>query len=953
MTLSYSDTSIEALKFFYSYASEDEEWRKRIEIHLSTLKRQGLISGWYDRNISAGTERKNEINIHLDEAHIILLLVSPDFIASDYCYSEEMKHAMELHETGGTRVIPIILRSTDWKGTPFEKLQVLPTNALPIAKWADRDDALLDVVQSIRKVIEELRASTAQLPDLKDKLKTKRSSLPIWNIPHRRNPFFTGREDLLKFIYDELTTSKSAALTQPQAISGLGGIGKTQVAVEYAYRYRDNYDAVLWIKADSYDTFISDLKAIADLLGLPEKYEQDQKLVISAVKRWLHAHTGWLMVIDNLENLEMISDFIPQAEKGHSLLTTRVQALGALAQQIEIDKMEPEEGALFLLRRAKIIVPDALLDAVSHIHLDKAQEISQALGGLPLALDQAGAYIEETKCGLSGFLKLYTERRIDLLKRRGKLISDHPESVATTFSLSFDKVQQGNPGSAALLQLCAFLHPDEIPEEVFTAGVPDLGPVLEPIAADPFLLNEAIGELLKYSLLRRNVDTQTITVHRLVQVVLKDTMNMEAQHQWAEKAVRSVNRVLPDVDLAIIGFLHQRYLLQALICTELITKWNMAFEEAGHLLYQTAGYLQRSARYDQAETLHQQALGIRKKVLGPEHPDTVDSLTMLAWIYYAEGKYSQAKQFSEQALTIRKKVLGPEHPDTASSLSQLAVIYRKQGNYPLAEQFHQQSLEIFIQKKGLESADTAFGLQNLAGLYRTQRKFAQAESLAQKALAIREKILGFEHPDTAFSLTTLAQLYQTQGKYGQAEQLYQRALKIREKILGPEHPSVAFIFNNLARLYQTQGKYGQAEQLYQRALEIYEQTVGSDTADTAFTLDRLAKLYRTQGKNEQAELLYRRVLEISEKLLGPEHPEIIRYLSNLASLFLKQRKYTQTEPLYQRLLAIHEAIMGSESPNTASVLEKYADLLLKMKREEEAMIFKNRAKAIRDKQSTR
>ena len=121
MTLSYSDTSIEALKFFYSYASEDEEWRKRIEIHLSTLKRQGLISGWYDRNISAGTERKNEINIHLDEAHIILLLVSPDFIASDYCYSEEMKHAMELHETGGTRVIPIILRSTDLEGYTFRK----------------------------------------------------------------------------------------------------------------------------------------------------------------------------------------------------------------------------------------------------------------------------------------------------------------------------------------------------------------------------------------------------------------------------------------------------------------------------------------------------------------------------------------------------------------------------------------------------------------------------------------------------------------------------------------------------------------------------------------------------------------------------------------------------------------------------------------------------------------
>src|SRR6266568_4717210 len=292
MTMTQKPTK--ALELFYSYAHTDERWRRRLEIHLSNLQRRGLITGWHDRNISAGTAWASEIDKHLNTAHIILLLISPDFIASDYCYSIEMKRAMERHKAGEARIIPVILRPTDWEGTPFKQLQALPTNAKPLTRWQDIDEALLDVANGIRKVVEEL--STNLFP-------THPSF--VCNIPYRRNPSFTGRENLLKHLHETLTTTKATALTQPQAITGLGGIGKTQTAVEYAYRYCDEYRFVLWVSAATRDTLISDFVTLADLLHLPEKEEQNQNIVVAAIKRWLESHKAWLFILDNADDLVM------------------------------------------------------------------------------------------------------------------------------------------------------------------------------------------------------------------------------------------------------------------------------------------------------------------------------------------------------------------------------------------------------------------------------------------------------------------------------------------------------------------------------------------------------------------------------------------------------------------------------------------------------------------------
>ncbi len=448
---------------------------------------------------------------------------------------------------------------------------------------------------------------------------TDAASPRIWSMPFTRNPFFTGRDNLLTRLHTTLATGKQAALSQPQAISGLGGIGKTQTAIEYAYCYRDDYNAIFWLKAESRETLLSDVLTLAQLLNLSQQPDQDQEQVVEMIKIWFQSHTGWLLIFDNADDLTMIRDFLPAGSQGHILLTTRSQVTGNIAKRIDVERMETEEGTFFLLHRAGLL-EDATLDAIPEIERAKARELVEEVGGLPLALDQAGAFIEETQCGLTDYLQLYRTRQDELLKRRGRLVTDHPDSVATTWSLSFEKVEQANPIAADLLRLCAFLDPDVIPEELITKGASELGPVLKAVAAEPMQLNEAIADVRTYSLLRRNPD-HTLTIHRLVQAVLKQGMNKSTERRWAERAVRAINRAFPEVEYST-WLQCQHYMPQVQTCAALIDQWGMTFPEATQLLMRAGDYLRESAQYAQAEQLYQRALAIHEKMEGPEHPST-------------------------------------------------------------------------------------------------------------------------------------------------------------------------------------------------------------------------------------------------------------------------------------------------------------------------------------------
>jgi tetratricopeptide (TPR) repeat protein len=632
----------------------------------------------------------------------------------------------------------------------------------------------------------------------------------IWTVPYRRNPFFTGRETVLTHLHTHLTATRTAALTQPQAISGLGGIGKTHIAVEYAYRHQQDYRAVLWVNAATRETVIADYVTLAARLQLPEKDALDQTITVAAVKHWLENTSDWLLIFDNADDLVLVEDFLPVKGHGHLLLTTRAQAPGTLAKRLEVQEMDTQEGTLLLLRRANVLAPDAPLDQASLEDRTSAEAIVHAMDGLPLVLDQAGAYIEETACGLTTYLERYQHQPMPLLERRGVSGKDHPLPVAKTWSLSFGQVERQSPAAADLLRLCAFLAPDAIPEELMVEGASELTPLLQSMVTTPSLLDEAIALLRRFSLLRRNPQDHTLSVHRLVQAVLRASLSEHTQQAWAERTVRAVNQAFPTVSVETWSQC-QHYLPHAQTCADLITQYDLAFPEAAHLLNQAAGYLYDRGLYTEAEPLYQRALAIREQVLGANHPDTATSLNNLAELYRAQGKYEQAEPLYQRALAILEQVLGANHPHTATSLNNLAGLYDAQGKYEQAEPLYQRALHISEQVLGANHPDTATSLNNLALLYRAQGKYEQAEPLLERALHISKQALGANHPDTAGSLNNLAELYHAQGKYEQAEPLYQRALAVLEQALGARHPDTVTIRENYAGLLQNrkQKKKGQ------------------------------------------------------------------------------------------------------------------------------------------------
>jgi TIR domain/NB-ARC domain len=616
------------ISVFFSYAYEDEPLLQKLEMHLSVLKQQGLISTWDARQIVPGTNWAQVIDERLELAEIILLLVSTNFLASDYCYQVEMKRALERHEAGQARVIPIIVRPCDWSHAPFTHLQKLPTGSRPIVRWPDRDEAWTNVVQGIRRAIEDfssLSANTTRMalsaPGSKElvsdaknaemrrvtnqqiaqgqdfgnrstiipHLNATRSSAQlrparfgepfpaIWNVFRRHNPFFTGRDYVLEQLFDGFNLENVAGMISPQAVTGLGGMGKTQTAAEYAYRFRKDYRAVLWVRAETQENILADFKTIAGMLKLPQEHMLDRTSLVQAMKEWFMNQSDWLLIFDNADNPALVDPCLPRATQGHLLLTTRAGAIVEQAQPLRLEPLNLEDGALCILRRAGILAWNKPLDDAPLASVDAARQLAQLMDGLPLALEQAGAYINDTECGVRRYLNLYQQYRSEIQRFHHGTVPDYPESVASAWSVSRSIVEQINPAATELLRLCTYLAPETIPDELVTKGAAALGPVLGPVAANPVALDQTIGLLRKYSLLNREADRTTdltrLSIHRVMQEILLDEMEEVLQYLWAERAVRALAQALPVMEWSVLQA-HVRH------CLDLITKWHMSFPEA-------------------------------------------------------------------------------------------------------------------------------------------------------------------------------------------------------------------------------------------------------------------------------------------------------------------------------------------------------------------------------------
>ena len=659
-------------------------------------------------------------------------------------------------------------------------------------------------------------------------------------------------------LYENFNSSE-----RTQALNGLGGIGKTQTAVEYVYRHRQDYEVVLWSGANTRETLVADYAAIASLLDLPEKNAQDQGEAVAAVKRWLENNSNWLLILDNADEIEIAEEFIPMCETGHVLLTTRAHAIGTVGESNALEKMSPKEGAIFLLRRLRKVKKDEGLKSATPEICAQAEALSTLVDGLPLALDQAAAFIEETPSTLEEYQTLYQSERQELLKRRGKLAEDHP-SVTVTFSLAFKKVADANPAAADLLRVCAFLEADSIPEEIFREGAKQLGDALSSAAESSLALTDAIREAARFSLLRRQPEGRTLSLHRLVQAVLKDEMEEVDKRLWAERAVRAVNEVFPVVEYSNWP-LCNRLIPHAQLLVSLIEEYNLDLPEAARILNRAGYYLRARTQYTEAESLLKRSLVIRERVYRGDHPDVAQSLNDLALLYSHHGRHAEAEPLAMRALTIREKMLGAEHLDVAQSLNNLAWVYFYQGRHAEAEPLSKRALAIREKSLGKEHVLVATSLINLAWIYIRQEKYEDAELLLKRALVIRKKTFGLAHPLTANSLEQLAILYESQGRLDEAESLYKNALEINERALGAEHLDTTNIRYSLAVLYDSQGRCEDAKPLFEQTLAIYEKTFGQDHRSVARLLGHYASSLRAIGKESEAEKLENRASIIRAK----------------------------------------------------------------------------------------
>jgi tetratricopeptide (TPR) repeat protein len=704
-----------------------------------------------------------------------------------------------------------------------------------------------------------------------------------------------------------------AALSQAAAIAGLGGIGKTQTAIEYAYRYAlpnpdypQCYDWAFWVQADTELNVVTGLADIARSLNFSEGTLDE---LAQQARRWLATHDRWLLIFDNADDPQVLRPWLLPQAPGRVLLTSRSQRFVTLgiAAPLTLPKLSAAEAIAFLQDRCDRPALDAGESAA-------VVALARELDGLPLALEQAAAYIQQMAVDFAVYWQHFQQRQLALLERGKPETGDYPASVATTWPLNFEQVAQRSPASVPILQLSAVLAGEAIPEELLLVCAEEFGLA---DCTDAMALAEQLAALADFSLIGRERATDSYSIHRLVQAVVWQGLTAAQQQDWMQRAVTGLNAVFPDVEFenwAVCGRLVPH--VQAL--AERSAAAALATPDWARLLNQAGCYLDDQGRYAEAEPLFARSLSISEQQLGPDHPDVATSLNNLANLYDSQGRYADAEPRHVRSLSIREQQLGPEHPDVATSLNNLAELYRAQGRYAEAEPLLARSLSIREQQLGPEHPDVAQSLNNLALLYNSQGRYAEAEPLYARSLSIYEQQLGPDHPDVASSLNNLAELYRAQGRYAEAESLYARSLSIREQQLGPDHPDVAISLNNLALLYKSQGRYAEAEPLYARSLSIWEQQLGPDHLHVAASLNNLASLYQSQGRYAEAEPLYGRSLSIYEQQLGPDHPDVANSLWNLAALYYTMQRLTAAQPLITRAVALLESSLGPDHPHTRS-----------------------------------
>ncbi|MGF7237160.1 MAG: FxSxx-COOH system tetratricopeptide repeat protein [Frankia sp.] len=728
------------VNFFVSYTGADEAWATWVAEVLEGNGQTVRVQAW---DSPAGENFVLWISEQMDAADRTLALCSPAYFDSHWC-TQEWTGALAGKKLTPLRVaecrLPAVLSTISYRDLHGVNEATARRRLLEAA-------GLVAVARTSDGFPGRPAAGTGS-----DGVVFPGAVPEIFNVP-RRLRHFTGRQPLLERIGAGLGEGDPVAVT---ALHGMGGVGKTQLAVEYAHRHAATYGLVWWIDAEQTELVAGQLAALAARLELPTtgRIDGDAALILDVLRQ----REGWLLVYDNADDPEALARWLPDGP-GHVLITSRHPGWGGLADRIDVDVMARPDAVAFLTRRITGITPDL------------AEDLAGELGDLPLALEQAAAYLDATGLPATSYLRDVRTRRASMLGKGVDLA--HGGTLTTLWTLTVDRLRQQSPAAVTLLDLCAHLGPEPVPLAFLRRPVTRRRWRRRPpglVAGD---LDDAVGAVVRYSLARRL--GETLMVHRLVAAVIRARQTGD-RHEQAAAAVRALlvaHRPTPPLgDPA--GWEAWAAITPQILTAPALHPDNPRTDigtAARQLLLDAGWTLNQRGEPRAARTLHAALHERWSTALGADHPYTLASAGYLANDLHQLGDYQGARTLDEDTLARCRRVLGDNHPDTLASATSLAEDLHQLGDYTSARTLDEDTLARFRRVLGNDHPDTLASANNLAGDLPKLGDYQGARTLNEDTLARRRRVLGDDHPDTLRSADNLSENLHQLGDTEAAEPL--------------------------------------------------------------------------------------------------------------------------------------------------------------------------------------
>jgi Tetratricopeptide repeat/NB-ARC domain len=686
----------------------------------------------------------------------------------------------------------------------------------------------------------------------------------VWNVGPR-NPGFVGRDATLVRLRERLRSGSTAAV---QALHGMGGVGKTQVAIEYTYRYAGAYELVWWVSAEKTSLIGEQYAALATELGVAPP-RADTASAVSALRAYLRGHDRWLVVLDNAETPQELRDWLP-AGPGHTVITSRNPSWGELAARIEIDVL-PRPDSMELIHVSRPGAEEV-----------QADRLAEALGDLPLALAQAAGFLAETGMPVDHYLGLLTTRTEELLDQSPP--QSHPHSLAAAIRISTDRLANVDPAALALVRIGAFLAPEPIPADILTYPIItadcDQPPELKALTAtvtSPVAAHRSLGRVASYGLTR--IANRGIQLHRLTQAILRDHLPTEHTAAYRSYAQALLVAADPGHERDPANWPRWAQILPHLLATDPATSPN---PELRDLACRAALYLWRRGENRQFGKLAEHLYRQWREHLGPDDPHALRAAGILVVVLTNVGPYDYAPQLGEDTLARCQRVLGDNHPETLTVAHYFGECLHEGGAFELARQLNVDTLARRRRVLGDEHFLVQHSALNLGRALRELGEVETARQLHGDILAHRRRVLGDDYPTTINAATELGLDLRALGQIDEARQLHEDCLARARRVLGEDHVWTLGFATDLAGDLNALGEHDAARQLAADTLARARRVLGDASHYTFDAANELATAFLALGQLEAARQLSEDTLTWAQRNFG-DHPRVRKAADNLAA----------------------------------------------------------------------